>query len=513
MKQGFSQQQIQGQRQTIKQILSPAQLLTKSLIELPINELEERVKLEIEDNPAIEVNPDSDDNDTLRYDNDNENPQPSTLPSTSSGQANPQPSTDSDYDEDDFEEAERQDVLQDVLMNMGADDELPHYHNDSGMDYQLCDNSSSFIDELNNQIGEHDLTEKQKFIMEYLIGSLDNDGYLRKDLGEISDELEIFQNIHTSRDEIETAVGILHDFDPPGIGAKDLQECLLLQINRRQLEENGELTALMKEVVSDYFKEFTHKHWTKIQKCLKLSDTEAESLFRELTRLNPKPGTSIGEVFGGNSQRIIPDFIVETLDDGSITVSVNNGRVPDLKISESFEEIEQQKETSKQVHEAVVYAREKIKLANTFIGALMQRQHTMLVTMKAIVEKQRKFFKDGDEAAIEPMGLKDIADKTGFSLSTISRVNNNKYVQTRWGIFPMKFFFEDSRFKTAGAEDLSPKLIKQTLKELIDNEDKKAPLSDQFLADVLKKRGFPVARRTVAKYREQMNYPIARLRK
>lgn len=491
MNQKLTQQNVQTQQQTLGMAMSPVQLLATQLIELPISELEERVNLEMNDNPALEGN----------------------IGEAEIGEISDTASDTDNMADDDFETSERQDALQDVLMSIGSDDVMPSYHNDFEGEIPIIDESSTYIDELKNQISEHDLTEKQQFLLEYLIGSLDADGYLRKNLSEIVDELTLFHNVDVTEAEIQKVLDVLHDFDPPGIGAKDLQECLLLQINRRQTVSNMKLTNLMRTVVEDYYKAFTLKHWKEIQKWLKLSDVQAKCLFKELTKLNPKPAASMGEGAVSNYQQIVPDFIVENQDDGSLIVNVNNDRIPELKISQSYEDLRHQQSNSKQMREAITYAKAKMLQANNFIDALKLRWQTMLVTMKAIVEKQREFFEDGDVSAIKPMILKDIADRTGFSISTVSRVNNGKYVQTRWGIYPLKFFFEDSRFKVKGTEDVSSKQIKQALKELIENEDKSAPLSDQYLTDALKQQGFPVARRTVAKYREQMNYPIARLRK
>jgi len=350
--------------------------------------------------------------------------------------------------------------------------------------------------------------------MEYLIGSLDDDGLLRKALDIVSDELAIYHNIDATEKEIEQVLLMLQAFDPAGIGARSLQECLLLQIERR---DPSKLRDLMERVVNDYFEAFTRKHWDKIQEDLKLNDTQAEVLFRELRKLNPRPGASLGEVVGRSMQQITPDFIVDTQDDGTITFTLNNGEVPELKVSQSFvdsmKEYQQNKDhLSRQTKEALLYIKKKVDAAQGFIEAVKVRRHTLSVTMRAIIQLQRQFFLDGDEASLRPMILKDVAEKAGLDISTVSRVSNSKYAQTRWGTFPLRHFFSDG-YVTESGEELSTRQIKAALRDLIDAEDKRKPLSDDQLKDQLAEKGFPIARRTVAKYREQLGIPIARLRK
>jgi RNA polymerase sigma-54 factor len=344
--------------------------------------------------------------------------------------------------------------------------------------------------------------------------SLDDDGLLRKDLDSISDELMIYHNIDVTEKEIEHVLHVLQSFDPAGVGGRSLQECLLLQVKRMP---KGVLRKTMEEVFTDYFDEFTKKHWDKIKAGLELNDTQLDTLQREIRKLNPKPGASMGETEGRNIQQITPDFIVDTNDDGSITFSLNRGHIPELTISPSFTDmIEQYRnhkdKMSRAEKEALFYAKGKVDKAQGFIEAIKQRQHTLIVTMKAIIDIQRQFFLDGDEADLKPMILKDVAERTGLDISTISRVSNVKYAQTKWGIFPLKFFFTDG-YTTEDGEELSTRKIKIALQEIIAHEDKKKPLSDEALSKALKEKGFPIARRTVAKYREQFNIPVARLRK
>jgi RNA polymerase sigma-54 factor len=358
------------------------------------------------------------------------------------------------------------------------------------------------------------MTERDSAIMEYLIGSLDDDGLLRKELNAISDELAVYHNIDATEQEIEDVLHILQTFDPAGIGARSLQECLLLQIERR---DNSRLKELMQRVVTSFFDAFTKKHWKKIQQALKLTDVQAAALFRELRKLNPKPGASLGETVGRSLQQITPDFIVDTGDDGTVSFVLNQGDLPELQVSQSFansmQEYQQDKEhLSRQAKDALLYIKKKVEAAQGFIEAVKQRRHTLYITMKAIIDWQLRFFQDGDEADLKPMILKDIAERTGLDISTISRVSNVKYAQTRWGTFPLRFFFSDG-YTTEDGEEMSTRKIKLALKEIIENENKQKPYSDEALMKLMNEKGFPIARRTVAKYREQMGFAVARLRK
>ena len=350
--------------------------------------------------------------------------------------------------------------------------------------------------------------------MEYLIGSLDDDGLLRKPSDVISDELAIYHNIDATHQEIEHVLKVLQDFDPAGIGARSLQECLLIQISRR---DDSKVKTLMQQVIADYFDAFTKKHWNKIQAALSLTDIQAEALFKELRKLNPRPGASMGETVGRSIQQITPDFIIDTQDDGTVTCTLNNGEVPELKVSQSFvdsmkEYQDSKDQLSRQTKEALLYIKKKVDAAQGFIEAIKVRRHTLTITMQAIITLQHQFFLDGDEASLRPMILKDVAEKTGLDLSTISRVSNSKYAQTRWGTFPLRHFFSDS-YVTESGEELSTRQIKAILRDIVEAEDKQKPLSDDAIKEELAKKGFPIARRTVAKYREQLGIPIARLRK
>jgi len=367
---------------------------------------------------------------------------------------------------------------------------------------------------LRQQVDETALSDEEREIIDYLIGSLDDDGLLRKPLPDLVEEMALFNQIYTTEAQVQEVLQKLQAFDPAGIGARSLQECLLLQIERRQASP---VKDLMYEVIANHFDEFTKKHWDKISQALDLNESQTENLQRELRRLNPRPGASLGEAVGRSLQQITPDFIVEVQDDGTLSLSLNNSEVPQLQVSQSFADLlkdyQQNKDgLSRQMKEALLYTKQKVDAAQGFIEAVKNRRRTLLLTMKAIVQLQHRFFEDGDEASLRPMILKDVAAKTGLDLSTISRVSNSKYVQTRWGTFPLKYFFSDALVTESG-EELSTREIKAALRELIAEEDKKKPLSDDVLREQLEQRGYPVARRTVAKYRDQLGIPIARLRK
>ena len=493
------QEQRLTQEQRLAQSITQQQLLHAQLVELPITQLVERVNAEMDDNPAIEVAGPGDD-----Y---------ADFPESSENTEN--------ADNSDFEDEERQSALDEALESIGRDDEeLPVYYGgerqqDEGNTEQgVMAQSDSFYDQLLEQMTMTVLTERERYIMEYLIGSLDDDGLLRKSLSQLSDELAIYHNLDASSSEIEHVLLQLQQFDPAGIGARSLQECLLLQIDRR---EPSRLKELMRKAIEQYFDLFTKKHWKQLRSALRITELQAEALIRELRKLNPKPGTSMGETMGHSVQQITPDFIVDTHDDGSVTFVLNHGDVPELTVSQSFvdtlREYQADKEhMSRQMKEALLYTKTKVDAAQNFIAAIRQRQHTLTITMQAIIQWQHRFFEEGDEALLRPMILKDIAERTGLDLSTISRVSNSKYAQTRWGTFPLRFFFSDG-LKTAEGEELSTREIKAVIRDIIQHEDKQKPLSDEIIQRMLGEQGFPIARRTVSKYREQMGIPIARLRR
>ena len=509
----MTQKLIQTQEQKLQQLqrLSAQQMLQVKMLEMPLNELEDNINAELDDNPALETeNPD----DALMGEGNEDR---SALDDSDN-------SNDDEFGDDAYEaqseKEERKDELDQALESIGKDDQMPDYNTDryntQNADYEemVYGDTTSFYDKLKEQMDMQILTDKEKQIMEYLIGSLDEDGLLRKDLDSICDELIIYHNIDVSEKEIEHVLHKLQSFDPAGVGGRSLQECLLLQVKRLP---KGVLRKTMEEVFEDYFDEFTKKHWDKIKSGLELNETQLETLKDEIRKLNPKPGASLGETDGRNMQQINPDFIVDTADDGTITFTLNRGNMPELTVSPSFTDmIETYKrhkdQMSRKDKEALLYAKEKVDKAQGFIEAIKQRRHTLIITMKAIIDIQRQFFLDGDEADLKPMILKDVAERTKLDISTISRVRIEKYVQTKWGVFPLKFFFTDS-YTTEDGEELSTRKIKIALQHLIENEDKKKPLCDDAISKVMKEKGFPIARRTVAKYREQLGIPVARLRK
>ena len=498
-----SQIQVQSQEQSLKQTqnLSQQQLLLSQLVELPVTQLLERINAEMDDNPALEV---VSGDEVAEWKEEAETDD--NLP------------IEEDYAQQ-SEREERQSALDDALAGIGRDDEeLPVYHggqsNQEEREEMVYGNTVSFYDLLKEQMGEIELTPNEADIMEYLIGSLDDDGLLRKDLDSISDELAIYHHIDVTPQDIERVLNKLQDFDPAGIGARSLQECLLLQIRRRDVSR---LTDLMETVVLQYFDEFTKKHWEKIQQALALTDIQTEVLMAELRKLNPKPGSSMGESMGRSLQQITPDFIVDTQDDGTVTFHLNNDEVPELHVSQSFADTLKEYQTngehmSRQMKEALLYTKKKVDAAQSFIDAVRMRRRTLMLTMGTIIQLQHRFFEEGDEATLRPMILKDVAERTGLDVSTVSRVSSSKYAQTRWGTFPLRYFFSDS-YVTASGEELSTRQIKVALRDIIEAEDHQHPLSDDALKEELTQRGFPIARRTVAKYREQLGIPIARLRK
>lgn len=507
----MAQKLIQTQAQKLQQLqrLSAQQMLQVKLLEMPLTELEDSINAELDDNPALESeNPDDMLNENVANDD-------------SPADDEYDNSSDEDAYEAESEKEERKDELDQALESIGKDDQMPdyntdRYNNQDSADYEemVYGDTTSFYDKLKEQMDMQPLSDKEKEVMEYLIGSLDDDGLLRKDLDSICDELAIYHNIDVTEKDIEHVLHILQTFDPAGVGGRSLQECLLLQVKRLP---RGVLRKTMEEVFTDYFDEFTKKHWDKIKTGLELNDTQVETLQAEIRKLNPKPGASMGETEGRNMQQITPDFIIDTNDNGTITFSLNRGNIPQLTVSPSFTDMidtyrKHKDKMSRSDKEALLYAKEKVDKAQGFIEAIKQRRHTLIVTMKAIIDIQRQFFLDGDEADLKPMILKDVAERTGLDISTISRVSNVKYAQTKWGTFPLKFFFTDS-YTTEDGEEMSTRKIKIALHDIIEKEDKKKPISDDALAKLLKEKGFPIARRTVAKYREQLGIPVARLRK
>ena len=497
MAQRLIQEQTQKQQQL--QRLSSQQMLQIRLLSMPIAKLEEHISAEIDDNPALEPSKEAMDNERDDIaDNDDD-----TL-----------------TDEQLTEKEDRKEAMDDALEGFGKDDEMPtlpfQRRSEGNADYEemMYGDTTSFYDKLKEQMAEMVLTEEESNIMEYLIGSLDDDGLLRKSIDNITDELAIYNNIYVSQEDVEKMLGKLQTFDPAGIGARSLKECLLLQIERKK---DSRLKELMRKAVDECLDDFTSRKWGEMKEKLGIDDMQLDDLLAEIKKLNPKPGASLGETESINSQQIIPDFIVDTSEDGDITFYLNQGNVPELTVSPSFTDMmrtyrDKKESMSQREKDAYLYIREKVEHAQGFIYAVEMRRQTLYKTMKAIIEWQQKFFRSGDELDLKPMTLKDISAKTGLDKSTISRVSNIKYAQTRWGIFPLRYFFND-KYTNSNGEEASAKYIVMLIKELIDNEDGDNPLSDEALSKAMKDKGYSIARRTIAKYREKLGIPSARTRK
>ena len=482
------QTQVQTQSQVQIQTLSPQQVLEARLLALSTLELEEHVRSELNDNPALE------DGTSEPLSQDTETTEPD----------------DELYDDgadDDHDDRSGSDDWND-------DDDDWYDRSDRGMSGTVADvplaDTRSFYDLLYEQLREQDLTERQMKIALYIIGSIDNDGLLDKDVQAISDDLAFYHDLDASTDEIEQVLKVIQDFDPAGIGARSLQECLLIQIRRK---EDSPLKTLQEKVISTMFDEFTHKRWDKISARLGIDKEQTDAVIAELVKLNPRPGSSLGETVGHSRQHIVPDFILENYD-GDITFTLNNGNIPQLHVSREYSDMldRQIKGGNSNQRDAALYIKRKLDSAKGFIQALHQREVTLTRTMQAIIDMQRPFFTEGDDTLLKPMILKDVAERTGYDISTISRVTSGKYVQTNFGTFPLKAFFTDG-VKTSSGEEVSVKEIHRILREVTDAEDHSNPLTDEQLADILAERGYKVARRTVAKYREQIGIPVARLRK
>ena len=477
----------QSLQQKLLQKLSPLQIQVIKLLEIPTMQLEQRIKQELEENPVLELeqpsdNPDSDDSDSR--------------------------DEEGNKDEMSFDEyLQNEDIPAYRLQER-------NYSKDDKQEDVPFSTGSSFHENLISQLGLRILNEHQLLIAEYIIGNIDEDGYLRREIEEIVDDLAFAQNIEVNENETFEILRIVQDFDPPGVGARDLRECLLLQIERKDLSDP--VVEKAHAILKHHFEEFTRKHYDKISKRLHLEDEDLKDAIDEILRLNPKPGSSYSNPLSKTVAHIIPDFILEVEDD-EFNLSLNQRNIPELRISRTYAEMLEdystnKKNQSKDQKEAVMFVKQKLDSAKWFIDAIRQRQNTLLMVMNAILKYQNEYFKEGDEMQMKPMILKDIAEMTGLDISTISRVSNSKYIQTHFGIFPLKYFFSEG-MQTDTGEEVSTREIKMILEECISNENKRKPLTDDQLADILKEKSYNIARRTVAKYREQLNIPVARLRK
>jgi len=507
MAQELTQEQIQELKQIQALKLSQQQLMTVKLIAMPVDELGQDIEKEIISNPALEEN----------HDEDTENFNQNDLDTGGSDY------NEGEGQEEEFnvnEKEEHEDELNKALENMESDDErqddgLGSYFNE---DYKEVErgNQQSFFDNLNEQMGELELSETEHQVMEYLIGSLDDDGLLRIDTDIVAEKLYIEEYIDVTKDDVEKVLKKLQTFDPAGVGARDLQECLLLQIDRM---DDGDTKTLLNEIITNYFEEFRKNHWNKIQNGLNLTEEKTDYIKSTIKRrLTPKPGYSLGESIGVSLNQVTPDFIVYITEDNRVTFELNNGRLPQLCIADTFEMMAESYKDTDDTHlnredkEAKKYVNDCVDKGKMYIEAIRQRNRTMEATMKAIIKRQKKYFIEGEETELKPMKLEDIANDTGFDVSTISRVSKDKYAQTPWGIILLKNLFNNGYVNEEG-EEMSVKRVKQALKEIIDAEDKKKPFSDDALVNEMKKKGYPIARRTIAKYRDQLKIPVARMRK
>ncbi len=503
------QGQIQTQEQQLvqqqQQRLTAQQVMVVRMLEMPLAQLEQNIQAEMDENPALDGNA-----------------QDTEMAGAASVEQNDGGDTGSEETfEAEEERREREDELDSVLDSLDKDDRIAgsNYERanntdpDADQEERIYGNTESFYDKLTEQMGEQELDERQQMIMQYLIGSLDNDGLLRKELADVSDEIAIKEYIDVSEEEIEHCLNILQSFDPAGIGAQSLQQCLLIQIFRKR---PSRVTTLMYKVINDCYTDFTRKRWDKIRERLAISEYTAQEVLKEIKKLNPRPGAALGETMGRNMQHVTPDFIIDTDDNGNVSCTLNRGKMPQLFVSAEFEDMidayrKNPQSMNRSDKEALLYAQQKVNRAKAYIDAIRQRQDTMTTTMRSIIGLQKPFLLSGDEADLKPMTLKDVAQQAGVDISTVSRVCSSKYAETPWGIISLKTFFSDA-YDTGAGGAVSTRIIKKTLKELVEQETKGKPLSDIKLAEEMKKLGYPIARRTVAKYREQMGIPPSNLR-
>ena len=466
LKQGLELKQTQK--------LSPLQIQTIKLIELPVQELEQRIRKELEENPVLDED----------------------LPSEKEEDEAPREVSLSEYKEDDSIPSYR------LRSDNYSKDERPQYNTFSVKE--------SFTQSLQEQLGYRNLTEHQYAVASFLIGSLDDDGYLRRSIDSIVDDLSFRANVETDEEEVLEMLRIIQEFDPAGVGARDLRECLLLQI--RNCRKTPEVENA-KKILSNHFNEFTSKHYQKIMTRMNLTEDELKAAISKILKLNPSPGGQIDDSYNDQAQQIVPDFLLEYTD-GELKLSMPRFSVPELRVNRKYADIliEAANTSEREKKEAAAFVKKKLDSAKWFVEAIKQRHNTLSSTMQAIVDYQREYFIDGDESHLKPMVLKDIAEKTGFDISTISRVVNSKYIETHFGIYSLKYFFSEG-LENQDGEEVSTRELKKALQECVDTEDKHKPLTDDELVEQMTLKGYKVARRTIAKYRDQLGIPKARLRK
>ena len=479
----------QSLQQKLLQKMSPQQIQLMKLLQLPTIALEQRIKEEIEQNPALEDSSDSNDDDADDNSFDDETPEGDSR---------------DDFDLSEYISDDDEPAYKYQANNYSSDDEEREIPISMGQSFQEL---------LLTQLGLQDIDDHAYIVAENLIGNLDESGYLSREISSIVDDLAFTQNISTTEEELKVLLKLIQSFDPPGVGARNLQECLLLQIKRKN---RATPSIVMAEILLDkYFDEFSKRHFDKILKKLEITEESLKSAVNEILKLNPKPGNSANES-QRTAQSVIPDFILNS-NDGNLELSLNSRNAPELKISRMFTEMlktysDNKKGADREQKDAVMFVKQKLDSAKWFIDAIKQRQNTLLFTMQAIIDYQKEYFLTGDETKLRPMILKDIAEKVGVDISTVSRVANSKYIQTSFGTLLIKSFFSESLQNDSG-EEVSTKEIKKILQECIEAEDKKDPMTDDALMKVLKTKGYNIARRTVAKYREQLNIPVGRLRR
>ncbi len=473
----------------LSQKLSPQQIQLMKLIQLPTQAFEERIKQELEENMALERGKEGESEDF-----------------------------ETDYGDDHIQDNDQINADDINVDDYLSDDEIPDYRlrannysaeeDDKSIPYA---SGISFTEQLTDQLNTFPLEEENYLITKFLIGSIDDSGYIRRPLLDLTDDLAFTQNIYTDIETVERALKVVQQLDPAGVGARDLQECLLIQLKRKPQSPDTEMAA---RIIENAFEKFTKKHYLKLQKKFNINETQLKDAIQEIERLNPKPGSSYTNNLR-SVEHVVPDFTIQIVE-GELNLTLNARNAPELHISKSYNEMllgyKASKEKSKAQKEAVQFIKQKLDAAKWFIDAIRQRQQTLYLTMSAIMQYQKAYFLSGDEEQLRPMILKDIADEIEMDISTVSRVANSKYVNTPYGTKLIKEFFSESMTNDQG-EEVSTREIKSILKTVIVEEDKKKPLTDEKLAKILKEKGYPIARRTVAKYREQLDFPVARLRK
>lgn len=469
LKQGLEMKQTQK--------LSPLQIQTIKLIELPIQELEQKIRDELDENPVLDDTP------VEKKDDDQEGARDVSLDEISNDDSDPVP-------------------YYNLHVNNYGKDERPQYNTFSVKE--------SFRQSLMDQLGFRNLGKHQRDVAAFIIGSLDDDGYLRRDIDSIVDDLAFKENIETNHDEVLQLLKVIQDFEPTGVGARNLQECLLLQL--KAMKQTPDVRNAEK-IIQNHFDEFSNKHFQKIISKLGLTEGDMKAAMSKIMKLNPSPGGQIDDSYNDQAQQIVPDFVLN-VENGQLKLSMPRFNIPEIRVNRKYAELLEQAQGSsdKKQKEAATFVKQKLDSAKWFVEALKQRHNTLQSTMQAIIDYQHDYFLDGDESHLKPMVLKDIAEKTGFDISTISRVVNSKYIETHFGIYPLKFFFSEGLENQEG-EEVSTRELKKVLQECVDGEDKHKPLTDDQLVSEMESKGYKVARRTIAKYREQLGIPKARLRK